>query len=80
MGAYATWDLLVHAPAMFAVSIPSSGGGDTKLAARITGRLGLGLYRVRVRGAWAIYPNPNPSPNPNPNQLVCGLSTAALIG
>ena len=43
MGAYATWDLLVHAPAMFAVSIPSSGGGDTKLAARITGRLGLGL-------------------------------------
>ena len=44
MGAYATWDLLVHAPAMFAVSIPSSGGGDTKLAARITGRLGLGLY------------------------------------
>ena len=45
MGGYATWDLLVRAPAIFAVGIPSSGGGDTKLAARITGKLALGLER-----------------------------------
>ena len=39
MGAYATWDLLACAPATFAVGIPMSGGGDTKLAARVTARV-----------------------------------------
>ena len=39
MGAYATWDLLVRAPATFAVGIPMSGGGDTKRASRITARV-----------------------------------------
>ena len=39
MGAYATWDLLVRAPAIFAVGIPMSGGGDTKRASRITARV-----------------------------------------
>ena len=36
MGAYATWDLLVQAPTIFAVGIPMSGGGDTQLATRVT--------------------------------------------
>ena len=39
MGAYATWDLLVRAPAIFAVGIPMSGGGDTERASRITARV-----------------------------------------
>ena len=39
MGAYATWDLLVRAPAIFAVGIPMIGGGDTKRASRITARV-----------------------------------------
>ena len=39
MGAYATWDLLVRAPAVFAVGIPMSGGGDTKRAGRVTARV-----------------------------------------
>ena len=39
MGAYATWDLIVRAPAIFAVGIPMSGGGDTKRASRITARV-----------------------------------------
>ena len=39
MGAYATWDLLACAPATFAIGIPMSGGGDTKLAARVTARV-----------------------------------------
>ena len=39
MGAYATWDLLVRAPAVFAVGIPMSGGGDTQRAGRVTARV-----------------------------------------
>ena len=39
MGAYATWDLLVRVPAVFAVGIPMSGGGDTKRAGRVTARV-----------------------------------------
>ena len=39
MGGYATWDLLVRAPAIFAVGIPMSGGGDTKRANLITARV-----------------------------------------
>ena len=39
MGAYATWDLLVRAPTIFAVGIPISGGGDTKRANLVTARV-----------------------------------------
>ena len=39
MGAYATWDLLVRAPAVFAVGIPMSGGGDPHRAGRVTARV-----------------------------------------
>ena len=65
MGAYATWDLLVQAPSMFAVGIPMSGGGDTKRASRITARV------------WAFHSRDDPMVPVNASREIVGAVAAA---
>ena len=65
MGAYATWDLLVQAPGMFAVGIPMSGGGDTKRASHITARV------------WAFHSRDDPLVPVNASREIVSAVAAA---
>ena len=84
MGAYATWDLLVRAPAVFAVGIPMSGGGDPQRAGRVTARVWAFHSRadqiVPVNGSRQIVGAVAAARNVGPNVGVAARGAGDVVG